>query len=368
MRKLSMIIVLLLLLPTVILAGGRTLYRDDDEFSGYTIDNSSTGTSAISGLRMINDENNTVEIGLRSSNNSTPVDFGVEFIVDGANGQINIHADEIGLDGDVSVTGNLSATGGVSGSNINDTDWDTAYEWGDHSGMGYLTNMSSGIGGTQIADGTVSDEEYQRLDGLTDDIQTQLDGQDACNEITSCVPDAWDEDGDIPADEISEGKINFSTACASGNHYYLSGNDLACEADDDVPESGDYSNLTAGRSLTHSPTGTIVADSELYVFKAKIAFEDPVASDDFFFGEIAVNATATSIYCKTLVGTVDLDIQIAGVDINGSDITCDTSGVLDSSLGGDTDLNVGEELKLAITSVASSPTYLMVIINGVYDD
>ncbi|KKM48774.1 hypothetical protein LCGC14_1557380 [marine sediment metagenome] len=44
----------------------------------------------------------------------------------------------------------------------------------------------------------------------------------------------WDADGDISADEISESKIAFSTACAAGNHYYLSGNDLACEADDDT--------------------------------------------------------------------------------------------------------------------------------------
>ncbi len=139
--------------------------------------------------------------------------------------------------------------------------------------------------------------------------------------------------------------------------------DLTCTSVD----IGDDTNLAAGRSLTMSGD-SVEADAELYVFKASIAFEDPVATDDFFFGEIAVNATATSIYCKTLVGTVNLDVQIAGVDINGSDITCNTSGVLDSSLGGDTDLNVGEELKLAITSVATSPTYLMVIVNGTYDD
>lgn len=42
--------------------------------------------------------------------------------------------------------------------------------------------------------------------------------------------DWWDADGDINADEISESKINFVTACGGGNHYYLNGNDLACEA------------------------------------------------------------------------------------------------------------------------------------------
>ena len=54
---------------------------------------------------------------------------------------------------------------------------------------------------------------------------------DECSEISSCVSNAWDADGDISADEISESKINFATACAAGNHLYVSGNDLACEAD-----------------------------------------------------------------------------------------------------------------------------------------
>ena len=114
----------------------------------------------------------------------------------------------------------------------------------------------------------------------------------------------------------------------------------------------------------HSATGDAHHTAQ---FKASIAFEDPTATDDFFFNEISANATATSIYCKTLVGTVDLDVTIAGADINGTDITCNTTGVLDSSLGGDTDLNTGEELKLEITSVATSPTYLMVIVNGTFD-
>ena len=45
----------------------------------------------------------------------------------------------------------------------------------------------------------------------------------------------WDTSTDLDTvisdDEIAEGKIAFSTACATGNHYYLNGNDLACEAD-----------------------------------------------------------------------------------------------------------------------------------------
>jgi len=68
----------------------------------------------------------------------------------------------------------------------------------------------------------------------TTEINTALATQDACSEITNCVANAWDADGDIAIDTISESKIIFGTACAAGNHYYLNGNDLACEADDDT--------------------------------------------------------------------------------------------------------------------------------------
>ena len=136
-------------------------------------------------------------------------------------------------------------------------------------------------------------------------------------------------------------------------------------------DGDDINSNIAGRSLTLTGASpdTLDADAELYTGQAgRIAFEDPIATDDFFFGEINVNQTAVAIYCKTLVGTVDLDVTIGGTAVNGSAITCNTTGVLDASLAGDTDLDIGEELKLDITSVASSPTYLMVIVNATKDD
>ena len=126
----------------------------------------------------------------------------------------------------------------------------------------------------------------------------------------------------------------------------------------------------AGRSitLTAATPDTLDADPETYIYKGKIAFENPVAGDDFFFDELQEAVTFTSIYAKTLVGTVDFDITIAGSDINGTDITATTGGVLDSSFAGATTGAVGEEVKLEITSVASSPTYIMIIVTGTYDD
>jgi len=132
-----------------------------------------------------------------------------------------------------------------------------------------------------------------------------------------------------------------------------------------------FGTLNADRSITATVgAGTleIDADVETYTGKHKIAFETPTATDDFFFGEVKTAQTFKSIYCKTLVGTVTLDVTIAGTDINGTDITCTTAGVLDSTLGGDTSGAVGDEIKLAITSIATAPTYLFLQLNYEYDD
>jgi len=127
-------------------------------------------------------------------------------------------------------------------------------------------------------------------------------------------------------------------------------------------DAGNDSVLTIGGGAV-SVDGSNTGDQTLYT-RHSIALIDPVDTDDFFFGEVAVASTWTSIYCKTLVGTVDLDVSIGGADINGTDITCTTAGVLDETLGGDTAGAVGEEVALVVTSVASDPTYLMVILNG----
>ncbi|TET75148.1 MAG: hypothetical protein E3J56_00980 [Candidatus Aminicenantes bacterium] len=47
-----------------------------------------------------------------------------------------------------------------------------------------------------------------------------------------------DLDTVISTDEITELKIDFNTVCGAGNHLYVSGNNLACEADDDTTYLG----------------------------------------------------------------------------------------------------------------------------------
>jgi len=70
----------------------------------------------------------------------------------------------------------------------------------------------------------------------------------------------WNESSDLDDDELAEAKIAFSTACAAGNHYYLNGNDLACEADDDTTYTA-----ASPLNLTGTEFGLIkCADNQIY--------------------------------------------------------------------------------------------------------
>lgn len=144
-------------------------------------------------------------------------------------------------------------------------------------------------------------------------------------------------------------------------------------SDFDIPLSNvNWENLQINNSNINwndlsIPNDSMNWDDIALPFESKIGFENPTATDDFFFDEVIDgNVLLQSIYCKTLVGTVDADVSIGGSAINGANITCTTSGVLDDALGGATSGTNGDELKLEIDSVASSPTFLFLKVKGVY--
>jgi hypothetical protein len=187
------------------------------------------------------------------------------------------------LDDNYDTLGQATSTLNGHTTTYNHNNYDTAYSWGDHADAGYnpqsfasssyvwasdwttidnypsdcsAGNVVTGLGDTLTctadddvpesgdfgnagdldADGTLSTDSIQ-----ASEIDTINCGSyctwDTTNDEIDVTDNWWDADGDISADEISESKINFSTACGSGNHYYLSGNDLACEADDDTPDN-----------------------------------------------------------------------------------------------------------------------------------
>ena len=86
------------------------------------------------------------------------------------------------------------------------------------------------------------------LDGTETHISVTYDDVGGANIDFVVSDDWWDADGDISADEISESKIGFSTACAAGAYYRLSGNDLECT----VPAGGsaDGFNTTAEMQIS----------------------------------------------------------------------------------------------------------------------
>jgi len=111
-----------------------------------------------------------------------------------------------------------------------------------------------------------------------------------------------DLDDAIATDEITELKIDFNTVCAAGSHLYISGNNLACETDDDTT-------YTAGNKLYLSGTELNVNDTELnesieaYGYSMSSGTVTSVATDDTYLTGGAITTTGTVTFNTTLAGT-----------------------------------------------------------------
>jgi hypothetical protein len=98
------------------------------------------------------------------------------------------------------------------------------------------------LGGTE----THISVDYQDAAGNIDFVVSD-DWWDSCEDAYVCG--WWNENDDIAEDEISESKINFTTACAAGDYYRLNGNDLECTT---PPGGSDDQTLSfdAGTNIT----------------------------------------------------------------------------------------------------------------------
>lgn len=112
----------------------------------------------------------------------------------------------------------------------------------------------------------------------------------------------WNADADIAVDTISESKIAFSTACASGNHYYLSGNDLACEADANTT-------YTAGGTLLDLTSTTFSVNEGTLTDTKACTYE-----------------VASGLVCNSTFLTGNESITLSG-DVSGSGATAITTTI-----------------------------------------
>jgi len=171
-----------------------------------------------------------------------------------------------------------------------------------------------------------------------------------CSEIANCVDDAWDADGDIAADEISESKIAFSTACAAGDYYRLTGNDLECTTPTDTNTWNTSAEMIAATIQYDDwdADADIAADT---ISESKIIFSTACAAGDYY------RLTGNDLECTTPTDTDTYNTTIQMIAaVNGTSLNITNTGTLDgyeaAALLDDTDTNCNSSASCAGGDVA----------------
>ena len=128
--------------------------------------------------------------------------------------------------------------------------------------------------------------------------------------------DWWDSNADISADEISEDKISFSTSCGADSKLYISGNDLACNSDQNTncSTAGSCSDIAY---LNYQNTGDINVSGDVCITGGKCLSETSISGGDIS----SVQGDNVYIYNGSDVGDVVLAFNVSA--INAGDITDD---------------------------------------------
>lgn len=125
-------------------------------------------------------------------------------------------------------------------------------------------------------------------------------------------------------DAISESAIDFNTACASGSHYYLNGNDLACEANT-VGIPTDQNNYTSaiGWNVTAGVATLQLARTGLANLTANLLMNDTTRAlaGNCAAGQFMQNATATGVQCAAPSGSGTVQWIANGTGLTGGNIT-----------------------------------------------
>jgi len=150
----------------------------------------------------------------------------------------------------------------------------------------------------------------------------------------------------------------------------------------DVTVSGSTSSIGTGVIVDADHTAdtithTSIADADQADTKCFTFFESDGIDDTDDLPSIWANKTSndfqvTEIWCETDTGTVTAMLQDddgTPQDFDSSDIVCDSDEQEDTSLaGGDSLVNAGNEVDWAVTTTASTPTFVRVCFTGNWVD
>jgi len=142
-------------------------------------------------------------------------------------------------------------------------------------------------------------------------------------------------------DKLAETIIDFDTSCGTGNHLYVDGNNLACEADDDDPEAGEvswsdlYDEADADLGGDNITDGTIdeteLADDCIKAGELDVADVSDDIAADIAEGELADNIILTADIKDGEIITADFT---ADLDLGYNNLTaCSDTEILKMSGG-----------------------------------
>lgn len=156
--------------------------------------------------------------------------------------------DAVAFAAPITASSTIAATGAVTGSNLNVSNWDTAFGWGDHAGGGYLTSETSHADVLVDADIGVTVQGY--------DVDTMK--ADVADTITA----NWIHTGSLG---ISDGTDNISFSAVAGV-VSADGTGGISLLDFNVPVAANSLSLTTSLDETDGGTGqsTFTAGDILY--------------------------------------------------------------------------------------------------------